>query len=301
MPIFRQKWNVPLWPCGWGWQGVVTVTVSKSNTLQGGCPLDPNGSGQDRHRNPPFLILKTAYMIADVGKSTNIAATLVYSRNEKKGGEVILSSGIDPSLPAIIQAAALEAVHNPRFKIKAHTIVISHGDRDSKILTPEQEKKCLVAFLKELEAEGINLDAAPWLISRHGNTDNIHYHMTIMNTCYDGSRFPSEFLGAKATRAAARASLSIGLECPPKAAIRARKTKAPKEIMPKELLPKESKEKAKKYFNRRAAIEAAKKRKEYENEQFKTQKKQGESKKLPNRNQRDKGGEEKAGRTGWRR
>lgn len=244
---------------------------------------------------------KRLKMIADVGRSTNISATLMYNRNDMKGGEVILSSGIDPALPATIQAAALEAMHNPKFRIKAHTIVISHGDRDSKILTPAQERKCLQAFLKELEAEGINLDAAPWVIARHGNTDNTHYHMAIMNTCYDRSRFPSEFLGAKATRAAARASLAIGLECPPKAAIRARKTKAPKEVKAKELLPKETKETTKKYFNRRAAIEAARKRKEDEAKKLEAEKKQGQSKSVPNRNIRHSRREEDPPRKGFKR
>lgn len=237
-------------------------------------------------------------MIADVGKSTSIADTLMYNRNDLKGGEVILSSGIDPSLPADIQAAALEAIHNPKFKIKAHTIVISHGDHDSRVLTPEQEVKCLKAFLKELEAEGVNLDAAPWVIARHGNTDNIHYHMAIMNTCYDGSRFNSWYLGARATRAAARASLSIGLECPPKAAVRARKTKAPKEVKPKELLPKETKETTKKFYNRRAAIAAAKKRKEDEAKKLQAEEKQGKPKNLPTRHFRDSGREEPHSRKG---
>lgn len=240
-------------------------------------------------------------MIADVGRSTSISATLMYNRNDLKGGEVVFSSGIDPSLPADIQARALEAMHNPRFRIKAHTIVISHGDHDSKILTPAQEKKCLKAFLKELEAEGINLDAAPWVIARHGNTDNIHYHMAIMNTCYDRSRFPSEYLGAKATRAAARASLSIGLECPPKAAIRARKTKAPKEVKPQELLPKETKETTKKYYNRRAAIDAARKRKEDEAKKLEAEKKQGKSESLQNRHKRDTRGENNTPRKGFKR
>lgn len=236
-------------------------------------------------------------MIADVGRSTNISATLMYNRNDMKGGEVILSSGIDPALPATVQAAALEAMHNPKFRIKAHTIVISHGNHDSKILTPEQELKCLKAFLKELEAEGINLDAAPWVIARHGNTDNIHYHMAIMNTCYDRSRFPSEFLGAKATRAAARASLAIGLECPPKAAIRARKTKAPKEVKAKELLPKETKEITKKFY-RKARIEKAKKIKENEAKKLEAEKKQGQPKSLPNRNIRHSRGEDETPRKG---
>ena len=240
-------------------------------------------------------------MVADVGRSTNISSTLMYNRNDMKGGEVVLSSGIDPTLPAAIQAAALEAMHNPKFKIKAHTIVISHGDHDSKILTPEQEQKCLKAFLKELEAEGINLDAAPWVIARHGNTDNIHYHMAIMNTCYDRSRFKSEFLGAKATRAAARASLAIGLECPPKAAIRARETQAPKVVETAEIPVKEIKETTKKFFNRRAAIEAARKRKQDEAKEQQTQKKQGQSKGLQNRNISHSRGEEDPPRKGFKR
>ena len=242
-------------------------------------------------------------MIADVGRSTNIASTLMYNRNDLKGGEVVLSSGIDPALPAAIQATALEAMHNPKFKIKAHTIVISHGNRDSKILTPEQELKCLKAFLKELEAEGVNLDAAPWVIARHGNTDNIHYHMAIMNTCYDRSRFKAEFLGAKATRAASRASLAIGLECPPKGAKRAQETKAPKEVKPKKaaVLPKEIKEKSKKFYDRRAAIEAARKRKQDETQKQQTQAKQNQSKVVQNRNIGDTGREDDNPRKSFKR
>lgn len=241
-------------------------------------------------------------MVADVGRSTNISATLMYNRNDMKGGEVILSSGIDPSLPATIQAAALEAMHNPRFRIKAHTIVISHGDNDSRVLTPEQERKCLVAFLKELEAEGINLDAAPWVIARHGNTDNIHYHMAIMNTCYDRSRFPSEFLGAKATRAAARASLNIGLECPAKAEERLRKTKEPRKAKPKKLLTEEASETTKKFYNRRAAIAAAQKRKaDEEAKRQQTQAKQQQPKVVQNRHISDTGREINPPRKGFKR
>ena len=241
-------------------------------------------------------------MIADVGRSTNISATLMYNRNDMKGGEVILSSGIDPALPATIQAAALEAMHNPKFRIKAHTIVISHGNHDSKILTPEQELKCLKAFLKELEAEGVNLDAAPWVIARHGNTDNIHYHMAIMNTCYDRSRFRSEFLGAKATRAASRASLSIGLECPTKGAIRAQETKAPGVVKPKKaVLPKETKEKSKKFYNRKASIEAARRKKENETQKQQAKAKQNQPKVLPNRNLGDTGRENDNPRKSFKR
>ena len=280
-----------------------TVTVE---TLQGGYPLDPNGSGQAAtvSKTTAFSGQKNGrIMIADVGKSTDISSTLMYNRNDMKGGEVILSSGIDPSLPAEIQAAALEAMHNHKFKIKAHTIVISHGNHDSKHLTPEQELKCLEAFLKELKAEGVNLNAAPWVISRHGNTDNIHYHMAIMNTCYDRSRFNSWYLGARATRAAARASLSIGLECPPKAAVRARKTKAPEEVKPNESdkLTTETKEVSKNFYNRRAAIAAARKRKEDEAKKQQTQTKQGESKNLQNRNISYPRGEEEVRRKGFGR
>lgn len=244
-------------------------------------------------------------MIANVSSSKNIVSTLEYDENKLKGGEVILSSGIDPELPASIQAKALEAMHNPKFKVKAHTIVISHGDKDSKLLTPELEKKYLKAFLKELEAEGIDLDSSPWVIARHGNTDNVHYHMAIMNTCYDRSRFKSDFLGAKATRAAAAVSLYYGLEGAPRAVERLEKTQSKRgKVKQKELLTEDAKGIAKHFYNRRAAIAAAKAKKEAlkheEAVKEQTNKEQKQSTLQTNRHQRDRAGDEDSTRKGWK-
>lgn len=242
-------------------------------------------------------------MIATVGTSKNIASTLKYNENSLKGGEVVFSHGIDPAMPVELQARMLEAMHNQRFKIKAHTIVISHGDRDSRELTPAQEKKLLLEFLNELEKRGTDLNSAPWVIARHGNTDNIHYHMAVMNTTFTGERFNDKFLGKNATRAAAAVSMKYGLEKAQRAAeaeTEAAKNR-PQEPKQKPPLSEETVQTVKKVFNRRAAIAAAKKRKEDEARQQQTQAKPDRQTKLPPRHQRDTGREEPNKRTGFRR
>lgn len=241
-------------------------------------------------------------MIATVGTSKNIASTLKYNENSLKGGEVVFSHGIDPNMPVDMQARLLEAMHNQRYQIKAHTIVISHGDRDSRELTPEQEKKFLLEFLNELEKRGTDLNSAPWVIARHGNTDNIHYHMAVMNTTMDGKRFQDKFLGKNATRAAAAVSMKYGLENAPRAA---KAEKAAADRRPKKEhrkpLTDDAVQTIKKVYNRRAAIEAARKRKQDEANKKQTQAKPDRQTNLSPRHQRHTGGEEPTQRTGFRR
>lgn len=205
-------------------------------------------------------------MIAKVNSSKSISATLDYDCNAEKDGRILLSSGIDPSLPAGETAHLLELCHNPKFKVQALTIVLSHSREDSKKLTLDDEVRCLKAFMKDLqEHEGVNLDAAPWVAFRHDNTDCTHTHIAIMATCYDGSRFKDSFLGAKACRAAARVSMAIGLDAAPKAAARVEATKDQvKQVEPTPLVDQETQKKTKKWFNRKAAIAAAKQRHEQE-------------------------------------
>lgn len=194
-------------------------------------------------------------MIAKVGSSRSIADTLDYNCNAEKDGRILLSSGIDPYLPPEILAHALEKIHNPNYRVKMHTIILSHSPEDSKKLTLDDEVKCAKAFLKELENEGVDLDSSPWVLFRHDNTNCTHYHIAIMNTCYDGSRFNDKFLGVKAGRAAARASMAIGLQAAPRAVEKAEKDKNKvKRVEPR----------TKKFFDRKAAIEEAKKRKQKE-------------------------------------
>lgn len=238
-------------------------------------------------------------MIAKVGTSTNIISTLEYNENELKGGEIIYSNGIDPNMPVELQAKILEAQHNSRYKIKAHTIVISHGNKDSGQLTMVEEKKYLRAFLKGLKGRGFDLDGSRWVIARHKNTDNIHYHMAIMTTKIDGSRFKDYFLGKNAARVAAEVSEYFGLE---KAewAVKNEETHQsyhPKPRRKKNLVSESNKEIIKKY-NRRAAIDAAKKRREDESKKTQTRQKSDRQTKLPTRHFRDIGGEEPNHRRG---
>lgn len=241
-------------------------------------------------------------MIATVGTSKNIASTLKYNENPLKGGEVVFSHGIDPNMPVDLQARMLESLHNHRYQVKAHTIVISHGNQDSRELTLEQEKKLLLEFLNELEKRGTDLNSAPWVIARHGNTDNIHYHMAIMGTTMDGKRFQDKYIGKNATRAAAAVSMKYGLENAPRAA-EAEKAAAVRRPKPKQEKPlaEETVQTVKKVINRRAAIAAAKKRKEDEAIKQQAQAKQNRQADLSARHQRDTGGEKENRRTSFRR
>lgn len=227
-------------------------------------------------------------MIAKVGTSTNIVSTLEYNENALKGGEVMFCNGIDPAMPVNLQARILEAMHNPKYKIKAHTIVISHGDNDSKSLTLEQEKKYLRAFIEGMIERGFDLNGTRWVIARHGNTDNVHYHMAIMTTKMDGSRFKDYYLGKNASRVAAEVSESFNLE------------RAEWAIKNEKEYQKHNPRK-KKNYNRKAAIEAARRRKEDETEKNQTWKKSDRQTNLSNRHQRNAGGEEQTQRRGFRR
>lgn len=240
-------------------------------------------------------------MIAKVGKSTNITDTLNYNENKKKGGEIMFSHGIDPNMSCEMQAKVMETMHNQRYRIKAHTIVISHGDNDSKKLTPEQERKYLLDFLNELEKRGTDLNSSAWVVTRHGNTDNVHYHLAVMNTRLDGGRFNDKFLGKNATRAAAAVSMRWGLESAARAARAEAKAAArrPKD-KPLEPLTDATKEITKNYYNRKAAIEAAKRRKEYE-ERLQAEEKQRKSEKMQARNIRDSRRETDTPRKGFKR
>lgn len=242
-------------------------------------------------------------MIAKAGTSTNIIATLEYNENARKGGEVVFSHGIDPAMPVNLQARILEELHNTRYKVKAHTIVISHGDHDSKRLTKKDEERYLRAFLKGLESRGFDLDGCRWVIARHGNTNNIHYHMAIMTTKIDGSRFKDYYLGKNAARVAAEVSAHFELEKAEWAAKKESKhqTHNPKPKKKAEpLLDDVTKGKVKKYYNRKAAIAAAKERKN-ESEKNQTRKKSDRQTKLPTRHFSNRGGEEPHQRTGFRR
>lgn len=302
MPIFRQKWDVPLCPADGNGKMCLVLQLAMLtytlNHLQGGYPLDPIGLPPKPASEPKRI----KRMIAVVGTSRNIASTLKYNENPLKGGEVVFSHGIDPAMPVELQARMLEAMHNQRFTIKAHTIIISHGDKDSRELTPLQEKELLLEFLKELEKRGTDLNSAPWVIARHGNTNNIHYHMAIMNTTIDGKRFQDKFLGKNATRAAAAISMRYGLEPAPRAAEAEKEAanRRPKEESLKPLT-NDAVQTIKKVYNRKAAIEAARKRKRDEASKQQTQAKPNRQENLSSRHQRDTGGEKTTQRTGFRR
>lgn len=244
-------------------------------------------------------------MIAKVGTSTDIASTLEYNENALKGGEVVFSNGIDPNMPVSLQARLLESYHNPKYKVKAHTIIISHGDNDSKKLTPKQEKEYLRAFVDGMIERGFDLDNSRWVIARHGNTDNIHYHMAVMTTKEDGTRFKDYYLGKNASRVAAEVSKKFELEhaewsVTNETTHRKHHPRPPKK---KRILPisGEARDINKKFINRKAAIEEARRKKQDESQKTQTRQKPDRQTNLSARHQRDTGGETTAQRKSFRR
>lgn len=162
-------------------------------------------------------------MMATVSTSTDIAQTLCYGQNPVKGGSIILCNLTDESATPEQQAKDWEALSN-NYKTKLHHIVISFSDDDTiKIrgMPPAErarfERGIIIDFMDELQRRGNNVYDCPFIIAHHGNTDNEHFHIAILNTTKDGKHFEDSYTKKNACRAAACVSMKYGLEAPPKA------------------------------------------------------------------------------------
>ena len=163
-------------------------------------------------------------MIANVSTSSDIAFTLAYGQNPEKGGGIILCNYTDERAGAEQQARAWDALSNP-YRNKCYTIVVSFGNKDTEKIRQmpfaeraAYERKLLMAFLNELSERGNNVYDCPFVVAHHGNTDNEHFHIAILNTTIDGKHFRDSFIKKNACRAAAKVSMDFGLEVPEKAA-----------------------------------------------------------------------------------
>lgn len=162
-------------------------------------------------------------MMATVSTSTDISQTLCYGQNPVKGGSIILCNLTDETATPEQQAKDWEALSN-NYKTKLHHIVISFSDDDTiKIrgMPPAErasfERSIIIDFMDELQRRGNNVYDCPFIIAHHGNTDNEHFHIAILNTTKDGKHFADSHTKKNACRAAACISLKYGLEAPPKA------------------------------------------------------------------------------------
>ncbi len=69
-------------------------------------------------------------------------------------------------------------------------------------------------FLDKLSERGNDVSECPYIVARHDNTDNEHYHIVIRTTDINSKRFSDKFINKNANRAAACIAMKYGLEAP---------------------------------------------------------------------------------------
>ena len=160
-------------------------------------------------------------MIAKVNTTSHVTRSVLYGQNEQKGGEVLLYNFVDMAATPEEQAADLNAISND-YRVKAYNIILSFDDKDTQILRQMNKQKrfaferdVIRAFIEEMVKRGTNLMDCPFLVARHGNTDNEHFHMTVLTTTIDGHRIHDSFIKKNAIRSAACISQMYGLRAAP--------------------------------------------------------------------------------------
>lgn len=180
-------------------------------------------------------------MTANVQPSGNIAFSLGYAQNPEKGGEIFLCNWTDETATVAEQIKDWEAMSNP-YRTQCYNIVISFSDNDTEKIRQIEDVNKRVAFermmikdfMDELSARGNNVYDCPFIAAHHGNTDNEHFHISILNTTVYGKHFHDSFINKNACRAAAKISEKYGLEAAPKALRNERNHQKAAALKPKE-------------------------------------------------------------------
>lgn len=158
-------------------------------------------------------------MFANVVPTRSLRSSLYYARalrEPDKGGNVIMANGVGLHMSPTAQLAMMESYCNPKFKVKAFSIVISHSDEDNERLKdPKFRERMIHEFVNSCKVHGVPLDDIPYLIPEHTNTDNDHYHMVMLVNKFDGTRINTQFLGKRMAKAAVDVSRKYGLHYPP--------------------------------------------------------------------------------------
>ena len=121
-------------------------------------------------------------------------------------------------------------------------------------------------FFDELSVHGNDVSECPYIVARHDNTDNEHYHIIIRTTDINGRRFRDKFINKNANRAAVYIAMIYGLETPKKAAEREKahqeaKSRRRKERTRRQHKPSDSQSQIDERMRRKRAVENAQKRK----------------------------------------
>ena len=121
-------------------------------------------------------------------------------------------------------------------------------------------------FLDELGQRGNDLSECPYIVARHDNTDNEHYHIVIRTTDINGKRFCDKFINKNANRAAACIAMKYGLKTARKAAEREKahqeaEGKRRKDRATRQHKPSDTQSQIDEKMRRKRAVEEARKRK----------------------------------------
>ena len=157
-------------------------------------------------------------MFANVQPTRSLKSSLYYDRalrNPEKGGKVIMANGVGINMSPTAQLAMLEAYCNPKFTVKAYSVIISHSDEDNERLkVPKFRELLLHEYINCCKNRGVDLDDIPYIIPEHTNTDNDHYHMIMLINHFDGTRINTQYLGKRMALAAVDVSKKYGLHYP---------------------------------------------------------------------------------------
>lgn len=206
-----------------------------------------------------------------VGKSSDISHTLDYVQNRDKDGGILLASFTDLTATPDEQARDWMATAND-YKTRCYTIIISFTPTETVMLRSmpdngrDKIRTIIQDFLDELSERGNDVTECPYIVARHDNTDNEHYHIVIRTTDMSGKRFCDKFINKNANRAAACIAMKYGLEAPPKAVEREKahqeaEGKRQKEKTGRQHKPSAMQSEIEEKMRRKRAVEEAAKRK----------------------------------------
>ena len=164
-------------------------------------------------------------MNARVGKSSDISHSLGYAQNHEKDGGILFANFTDMSASPEEQAQDWMLTAND-YRTQCYTIIISFTPEETAMLRSmpdngrDKVRTIIRDFFDELSQRGNDVSECPYIVARHDNTDNEHYHIVIRTTDINGKRFCDKFINKNANRAAACIAMKYGLETARKAAER---------------------------------------------------------------------------------
>ena len=210
-------------------------------------------------------------MNARVGKSSDISHSLGYAQNHEKDGGILFANFTDLSATPEEQAQDWIATAND-YKTQCYTIVISFTPNETSMLRSmpdngrDKVRTIIKDILDELSQRGNDVSECPYIVARHDNTDNEHYHIAIRTTDIHGKRFCDKFINKNGNRAAACIAMKYGLETAQKAAEREKahqeaEGKRRKDKTARQHKPSATQSQIDEKMRRKRAVEEARKRK----------------------------------------